>query len=82
MNAGFPGSGTAGLPLYQKFGRTASTAFEDGWLSSIIIIYEPFTLAFCEVLEIGMDDVRQSIPPERLRELAAEVGAEARTELI
>jgi hypothetical protein len=34
MNAGYPGSGTAGLPLYLKFGRTASTAFEDGWLSS------------------------------------------------
>ena len=34
MNAGYPGSGTAGLPLFEKFGRTVSTLFEDGWLSS------------------------------------------------
>ncbi len=34
MNAGYPGSGTAGLPLFQRWGRTVSTLFEDGWLSS------------------------------------------------
>ncbi|HZQ51870.1 MAG TPA: TonB-dependent receptor [Bryobacteraceae bacterium] len=34
LNAGYPGSGTAGLPLYRLFGRTVSTLFEDGWLSS------------------------------------------------
>ncbi len=34
MNAGYPGSGTAGLPLYQMWGRSVSTLFEDGWLSS------------------------------------------------
>ena len=34
MNAGFPGSGTAGLPLFQQWGRNVSTLFEDGWLSS------------------------------------------------
>jgi hypothetical protein len=34
LNAGYPGSGTAGLPLYGLFGRTVSTLFEDGWLSS------------------------------------------------
>src|SRR3954447_13492109 len=34
MNAGYPGSGITGLPLYQKFGRTVSTLFEDGWMSS------------------------------------------------
>jgi hypothetical protein len=34
MNAGYPGSGIAGLPLFQKFGRTVSTLFEDGWLGS------------------------------------------------
>lgn len=34
LNAGFPGSGTAGLPLNVQLGRTVSTLFEDGWLSS------------------------------------------------
>jgi hypothetical protein len=34
LNAGFPGSGTAGLPLNATLGRTVSTLFEDGWLSS------------------------------------------------
>ncbi len=68
--------------IRQSIGEALVSGEEDGGLSSLIMIYESFTLAFCEVLEIGMDDVRQSIPPERLRELAAEVGAEARTELI
>lgn len=34
LNAGFPGSGTAGLPLNAPLGRKVSTLFEDGWLSS------------------------------------------------
>jgi hypothetical protein len=34
MNAGAPGSGTAGLPLNATLGRQVSTVFEDGWLSS------------------------------------------------
>jgi hypothetical protein len=34
MNAGFPGSGTALLPLNATLGRKVSTLFEDGWLSS------------------------------------------------
>lgn len=34
LNAGYPGSGTAGLPLNVRWGRTVSTLFEDGWLSS------------------------------------------------
>jgi len=34
VNAAPPGGGTAGRPLYAAFGRTASTVFEDGWLSS------------------------------------------------
>jgi hypothetical protein len=34
LNAGFPGSGTAGLPLFLQWGRNVSTLFEDGWLSS------------------------------------------------
>ena len=34
LNAGYPGSGTAGLPLAATLGRRVSTLFEDGWLSS------------------------------------------------
>jgi hypothetical protein len=34
LNAGSPGSGTAGLPLNASLHRTVSTLFEDGWLSS------------------------------------------------
>jgi hypothetical protein len=34
LNAGYPGSGTAGLPLANSLGRKVSTLFEDGWLSS------------------------------------------------
>ncbi len=34
LNAGVPGGGTAGLPLNISLGRTVSTLFEDGWLSS------------------------------------------------
>jgi carboxypeptidase family protein/TonB-dependent receptor-like protein len=34
LNAGAPGSGTAGLPLAASLGRKVSTLFEDGWLSS------------------------------------------------
>jgi hypothetical protein len=34
LNAGAPGSGTAGLPLNAPLGRKVSTLFEDGWLSS------------------------------------------------
>ncbi len=33
-NAGYPGSGTAGLPLANSLGRKVSTLFEDGWLSA------------------------------------------------
>ena len=34
LNYGSPGGGTAGLPLNATLGRTVSTLFEDGWLSS------------------------------------------------
>jgi hypothetical protein len=34
LNAGSPGSGTAGLPLNASLHRTVSTLFEDGWLSA------------------------------------------------
>jgi hypothetical protein len=68
--------------IRQSIGEALVSGEEDGGLNSLIMIYESFTMAYCEVLEIGMDDLRQSIPPERLEELAAEVGAVARTELV
>jgi hypothetical protein len=34
INSGFPGSGQAGRPYFQKFGRTAATNMWDGYLSS------------------------------------------------
>ena len=34
INAGYPGSGTTGLPYYQAYGRTAPTQMWDGYLSS------------------------------------------------
>ncbi len=34
INAGYPGSGTTGLPQYAQFGRTVSTQMWDGYLSS------------------------------------------------
>ncbi len=34
INAGFPGSGTTGLPQYAQFGRTLTTLMWDGYLSS------------------------------------------------
>ncbi len=34
INAGYPGSGTTGLPYYASFGRTVATNMWDGYLSS------------------------------------------------
>ena len=34
INSGYPGSGTKGLPYFQKFGRTIATNMWDGYLSS------------------------------------------------
>src|SRR6267143_527428 len=34
INAGFPGSGTAGRPYARRFGRTIATNMWDGYLSS------------------------------------------------
>lgn len=66
--------------IRQSIGEALASGEEDGGLNSLIMIYESFTLAYCEVLEIGMDDLRQSIPPEHLSRLASEVGAEAKAE--
>jgi len=51
LNAGFPGSGTAGLPLNTALGRKVSTLFEDGWLSSH---YNSFQVSINRRLSSGL----------------------------
>jgi len=48
----------------------------DGGLLSLIALYEGFAHAFCEVLETDLDAVGKQISPERLKELAGEMGLE------
>jgi len=64
--------------IVQSITEALVSGEEDGGLDNLITIYESFAYAYCEVLEINMDDLRDSIPPERLKELASEVGAEAK----
>jgi hypothetical protein len=39
-------------------------------------MYEAFFHAFCEVMQIDIEDLRDSIPRELLQKLASEMGAE------
>ncbi|MEN6467266.1 MAG: hypothetical protein ABFD62_18990 [Syntrophaceae bacterium] len=64
--------------IVQSITEALVSGEEDGGLDNLITIYESFAYAYCEVLEISMDDLKDTIPPERLKELAAEVGAEAK----
>jgi hypothetical protein len=64
--------------VVQSISEALISGEEDGGLESLITIFESFASAYCEVLEISMDDLRETIPPERLKALAAEVGSEAR----
>lgn len=64
--------------ILQSITEALVSGEEDGGLDNLITIYESFAYAYCEVLEISMDDLRDTIPPERLKELASEVGAEAK----
>lgn len=64
--------------LVQSITEALVAGDEDGGLNNLITIYESFAYAYCEVLEISLDDLRQTIPPERLKQLASEVGAEAK----
>lgn len=45
----------------------------DGGLSYLIALYEGFTHAFCEVLGMDVSTLRDSISPDFLKKLAAEV---------
>lgn len=64
--------------IVQSITEALAAGEEDGGLNNLITIFESFAYAYCEVLEINLDDLRQTIPPERLKRLAEEVGAEAR----
>jgi hypothetical protein len=47
---------------------------EDSGLNELIIVYESFVMAYCEVLEISQEKLKEGIPPDRLKTLAAEMG--------
>jgi hypothetical protein len=47
---------------------------EDAGLNELIIVYESFVMAYCEVLEISQEKLKEGIPPDRLKTLAAEMG--------
>jgi len=56
------------------------SGLEDCGVNNLILMYESFVHAFCEVLQIDIEDLRDSIPRELLQKLAAEVGVEIRVE--
>jgi transcriptional regulator of met regulon len=49
---------------------------EDCGVNNLILIYESFVHAFCEVMQIDVEDLRESIPRDHLKKLAAEMGVE------
>jgi len=49
---------------------------EDCGVNNLILIYESFVHALCEVMQIDVEDLRESIPRELLQKLAAEMGVE------
>jgi len=56
------------------------TGLEDCGVNNLILMYESFVHAFCEVLQIDVEDLRDSIPLETLKKLASEMGAELSAE--
>jgi hypothetical protein len=54
---------------------------EDCGVNNLILIYESFVHAFCEVMQIDVEDLRESIPRNLLQKLAAEMGVELKSEL-
>ena len=49
---------------------------EDCGVNDLILIYESFVHAFCEVMQTDVEDLRESIPRDLLQKLAAEMGVE------
>ena len=52
------------------------TGAEDCGVNNLILMYESFVRAFCEVLQIDFEDLRDSIPKEAMKKLASEMGVE------
>jgi hypothetical protein len=50
------------------------TGEEDAGLNELILVYESLVLAFCEVLEINREKLKEGIPLDRLKNLASEMG--------
>jgi len=56
------------------------TGLEDCGVNNLILMYESFVHAFCEVMQTDIQDLRDSIPRDVLRKLAAEMGIELAAE--
>jgi transcriptional regulator of met regulon len=56
------------------------SGLEDCGVNNLILMYESFVHAFCEVMQIDIEDLRDSIPREALQKLAAEMGVELNPE--
>jgi len=52
------------------------SGLEDCGVNNLILMYESFVHAFCEVMQINIEDLRDSMPREALQKLAAEMGVE------
>jgi hypothetical protein len=50
------------------------TGEEDAGLNELILVYESLVMAFCEVLEINSEKLKEGIPLDRLKNLASEMG--------
>jgi hypothetical protein len=53
---------------------------EDCGVNNLILIYESFVHAFCEVMQIDVEDLQESIPRDLLQKLAAQMGVEMKSE--
>lgn len=52
---------------------------EDCGVNNLILMYESFVHAFCEVMQTDIEDLRDSLPRETLVKLASEMGVELGT---
>jgi len=53
---------------------------EDAGVNNLILMYESFVHAFCEVTQTDVQDLRDSIPRELMAKLASEMGVKLGTE--
>ncbi|MBP9021292.1 MAG: hypothetical protein KBG01_07175 [Syntrophobacterales bacterium] len=55
---------------------------EDAGLMTLMALYEGFAGAFCEVLEVSLDDLQAELSPQYCRQLASEVGVDLNHEKV